>query len=42
MVSSQEKSELLKAFKAIDLNGDGKLSKDEMMQGEIGSLSSVS
>jgi calcium-dependent protein kinase len=29
----EEKNELLKTFQALDLNGDGELSKDELIQG---------
>jgi calcium-dependent protein kinase len=33
VVSTQEKEELQKAFKALDKNGDGTLSKEELIEG---------
>lgn len=33
MATKQEKDELLKAFKALDINGDGQLSKEELIAG---------
>lgn len=33
LLSKSEKENMAKIFKAIDLNGDGKLSKDEILQG---------
>ncbi|CAD8108765.1 unnamed protein product [Paramecium sonneborni] len=33
MATSQEKQELLQQFQALDLNGDGRLSKDELIVG---------
>jgi len=30
---NEEKEELLKIFKALDSNGDGKLTKQELMEG---------
>ena len=32
-VNSDEKSKLLQTFKALDLNGDGQLAKEELIQG---------
>lgn len=33
MASKEEKKELLKTFKALDKNGDGQLSKQELLDG---------
>ena len=33
MSTSQEKTNLLKTFQALDLNGDGQLTKDELLEG---------
>jgi Ca2+-binding EF-hand superfamily protein len=33
MTTKDEKKELLSTFKQLDLNGDGKLSKMELLQG---------
>ena len=33
VMTNSEKEDLQKAFKQIDKNGDGQLSKDEMMDG---------
>jgi len=33
LISKQEKEQIDKVFKAMDLNGDGKLDKDEIKQG---------
>lgn len=33
-VSNQEKKELLEIFKALDTNGDGTLSRAELMKGK--------
>lgn len=33
MLTKQEKENLSKIFKALDKNGDGKLSKDEILEG---------
>ena len=30
---NEEKEELLKIFKALDVNGDGKLTKQELLEG---------
>jgi calcium-dependent protein kinase len=35
LATKDEKSELLKTFQALDLNNDGKLSKEELMIGTI-------
>lgn len=32
-MNSDEKSKLLQIFKALDLNGDGQLTKEELIQG---------
>jgi Ca2+-binding EF-hand superfamily protein len=34
-MTNQEKEELIKLFKSIDKNGDGKLSKDELYSGKM-------
>ena len=33
MATKEEKNSLIKTFKALDLNGDGKLTSDELMAG---------
>lgn len=33
LVSKQEQEELMKVFQALDKNGDGKLTKEELLQG---------
>lgn len=33
MATSQEKNSLLKTFQRLDLNGDGQLTKDELLKG---------
>lgn len=33
LVSKQEQEELMKVFQALDNNGDGKLTKEELIQG---------
>ena len=33
MATKQEKDELLKSFQALDTNGDGQLSKQELVNG---------
>lgn len=33
MATKEEKNDLMKTFKALDTNGDGQLSKDELMKG---------
>lgn len=35
LVSKEEMAELQKAFKSLDSNSDGKLSKDELLEGNI-------
>jgi calcium-dependent protein kinase len=35
LASKEEKQELLKAFQSLDSNGDGKLSKDELIMGNL-------
>ena len=35
LASQEEKAELLKTFEALDLNGDGKLSREEIIEGII-------
>ncbi|EGR33828.1 protein kinase domain protein [Ichthyophthirius multifiliis] len=41
LASKEDKNELLKAFQSLDTNGDGKLQKDELIQGYLKILSPV-
>ena len=34
LATKEEKAELLKTFQSLDLNGDGKLSRDELIIGK--------
>ena len=33
LATQEEKNELLKTFQALDINGDGKLTREEIVQG---------
>ena len=35
MVTSEEKKNLLNLFKALDVNGDGQLTKEELILGRL-------
>jgi Ca2+-binding EF-hand superfamily protein len=39
--TKEEKNELLKTFQALDLNGDGQLSREELIAGILSLLKNI-
>ena len=39
LASNEERNQLLKTFQALDLNGDGQLSREELITGNFGAKS---